>query len=122
MSRGRFWGSVAGAALVIAALLNFLFPYGLLGAETEADRQRLWLLMLWTSGVLAICFGSAGLLNAFSAIGFRDVAEHGSLNAAVEAKRESIRGAGSGFYNFAGWTVSMGLALVLIYFVVWLVT
>lgn len=122
MKPAKFWATAAAVASAVAILLAFAFPYGLLGADGDADRRRVWLLCLWTFGVLAICFGGAGLLNAFSGVGFRDVSEAGSLEIAVEAKRDSLRHAGSGFYNFAGWTVSTGLFLVLIYFVAWIST
>lgn len=120
MTRSRFWASALATAAVVAALLAWLFPYGPLGIEDEVERQRAWLLTLWTAGMLAICFGAAGLLNAFSGVGFRDVSEAGSLEAAVQARRETIEQSRSGFYNFAGWTVSTGAALVLIYFAAWL--
>lgn len=122
MRPAKFWATAAAVAVVAAILLAFAFPYGLLGIDTEVDRRRVWLLCLWTFGVLAICFGGAGLLNAFSGVGFRDVSEAGSLEVAVETKRDSLRQAGDGFYNFAGWTVSTGGFLVLIYFVAWLST
>ena len=120
MNRGRFWLTAAAAALVIAAAAAWLFPYGALGLDSEADRQRGFLLTLWTFGVLAICFGSSGLLGAIAPLGFRDVAEHGSIQAALEAKQEAARQGGSAFYNFAGWLVTAGAGLIVIYFVAWL--
>lgn len=120
MNRRRFWLSAAAVAVVTAAALAVIFPYGALGIESAADRRQAWHLTLWTSGILAICFGSAGLLNAFSAIGIRDVAEHGSVIDAVEARRSSRESAESNFFNFAGWLVTTGFMLVTIYFMAWL--
>ena len=122
MRPSRFWLTSFGVAAAAAILLAVAFPYGLLGFDSEGDRLRIWLLCLWTLGMLAICFGGAGLLNAFSGVGFRDVSEAGSLEVAVATKKDSLRQGGSGFYNFAGWTVSTGGFLVLVYFLAWLYT
>lgn len=120
MKPAPFWLGALAVALLTAMLLAFLFPYAAIGIEGAAERQRAWLLTLWTSGVLAICFGAAGLLNAFSVIGIRDVAEHGSVIDAISAKRERRESGDSNFYNFAGWLVTTGAMLVIIYFVAWL--
>jgi hypothetical protein len=120
MSRRTFWLGAAAVAIVTAAALAVIFPYGALGIESAAERRQAWHLTLWTSGVLAICFGSAGLLNSFSAIGIRDVVEYGSVIDAVEAKRSSRDSNESNFYNFAGWLVTTGFMLVGIYFMAWL--
>lgn len=117
MTASRFWGTSALAAVVLAVLLQWAFPYGALGLVTPEDRERVYLLLLWTSGVLAICFGMAGIFG--TSLGFREVAEAGSLQAAVEAKRESLKKASGSFYNFAGWIVATGLFLIGIYFIVW---
>jgi hypothetical protein len=72
---------------------------------------------------MAICFGAAGLLSAVSVVGFRDVHDVGSVTAALDAHREeAAKRRESGIYNFAGWTVSVGVWLVLIYFFAWLTT
>jgi hypothetical protein len=121
MKRHHFWGSSFLAAAAFGALLGLLFPFGALGLETSAERNQVWLLTLWTSGVMAICFGASGLLIAITPIGFKDVVEAGSVVGAIEARRAE-RQTDSPFYNFAGWTVATGLFLILIYFVVWIVT
>jgi hypothetical protein len=100
-----------------------LFPYAQLGIDTPDDRLRTWLLTTWTSGVMAICFGAAGLLSTVSFIGFRDVHEVGSVTAALDAQREEAsRRRASGIYNFAGWTFCTGVCLIAVYFVAWLIT
>jgi hypothetical protein len=119
----HFWGTALLAAAALGAAIALLFPFGALGIEAGAERERGWLLAVWTAGVMAICFGASGLLGAFSPITFRDVADAGSVLAAVDAKRESKqRHRETAFYNFAGWTVSFGGFLLLLYFVGWLVT
>jgi hypothetical protein len=120
MQRIYFWMSALGVALLIAALAALLLPYGVLGMDTLADRQRGWLLTVWTAGVMGICFGGSGLLAAVAPISFRDVAEAGSVPSAIEAYREARERQGpSPFFNFAGWTASTGGFLVLIYFAGW---
>lgn len=120
MTHVRFWGTAAAGAAVFALVTLFLTPFELLGADAPAERHRIWLLTLWTGGVMAICFGGAGLISAFGPIGFRDVAEVGSVSEAIEARREMRRrSSASPFLNFAGWMVATGGCLVLIYFVAW---
>jgi hypothetical protein len=117
----RFWISALLAATVFAAAAAWLFPYGLLRmeAEAEAERYRAWLLILWTAGVMGICFGATGLFSSALPLGFRDVAEAGSVSAAREARRRDS--AASPFYNFAGWAVTSGGFLLIIYLIAWLI-
>ena len=118
MSRLQFWLGAAGAAIAITVLIALAFPYGALGLQGEADRHRALLLSVWTVGVLAICFGATGLLAVHSPIGFRDVAEAGSVDSAIRTHRQQRAQRGeSPFYNFAGWTVTTGGMLILAYFV-----
>lgn len=109
------------AALVFALLVKLLLLYPALGIA-PADRPRIQLLALWTAGVLAICFGTAAYLTKLSPIGFRDVAEAGSLTAALEMRREGrARTKSAGKRNFATWTILTGCWLILLYFLSWLV-
>jgi hypothetical protein len=118
LKRIYFWLSAAGVAGATAGAIALLFPYGPLGIEGAAERQRAFLLTVWTTGVLAICFGGTGLLALHSPISFRDVAEAGSVSAAIDTHRElRDRRGESPFFNFAGWTVTTGGMLILIYFV-----
>ena len=120
MNRGRFWVSACLVAMAFAAAAAWLFPYGPLGLETVEERERAWMLTLWTAGVMAICFGAAGMLSSITPLGFRDVADAGSLVAAREARREGRGARSSALYNFAGWTITAGIALLVIYFIAWL--
>ena len=121
MSRARFWSAAILAPLAFAVATYWLIPYASLGLDGAGDRDRVWLLTLWTAGVMAICFGSAGILSSITPLGFRDVAEAGSLLAAREARREGHRNRSMGIYNFAGWTVIAGAMLLVIYFIAWLI-
>ena len=115
----RFWGSALALALVFAAAAAFLFPYEALRLTAPADRVRVWLLVLWTTGVMAVLFGLAALLTFFTPLGFREVHDAGSVTAAREARKQA-RGPGQGFHdNFAWWLVCTGFLLILLYFVAW---
>ena len=115
----RFWVSSLALALVFAAAAAFLFPYEALRLVGPEDRVRIWLLVLWTSGVMAILFGIAALLTFFTPLGFHEVHDAGSVTAAREARKQA-RGPGQGFHdNFAWWLVCTGFILIALYFVAW---
>lgn len=115
----RFWIAAVGVAIGWTLLSAHLFPYDALGLTTETDRSRVWLLLLWTSGVMAICFGAAGLLEHGSPLGFRDVAAAGSLTQALQQRRGARRSGAPYHANFAWWLIVTGALLIVIYFVVW---
>lgn len=115
----RFWMAAIGVAGGWAVASSVVFPYEALGMETGAERLRVWLLILWTSGVMAICFGAAGLLSYGGPIGFREVADAGSLTGALTARRRAKRQSGSVYTNFACWMLVTGALLVGIYFLAW---
>jgi hypothetical protein len=119
MPRIYFWITSLGVALAVATATATLFPYEALGIAQGVERHRTWLLTVWTSGVMAICFGATGLLSGIVPIGVRDVEAAGSVQAAVDERRKRLRTGESAFYNFAGWTVSTGAFLVLVYFAGW---
>lgn len=115
----RFWIAAICFAGGWAVASSYLFPYEALGLETGAERLRVWLLFLWTSGLMAICFGAAGVLSYGGPIGFREVAESGSLTGAMTARRRARLGRGSLYTNFAWWLIVTGALLIGIYFVAW---
>lgn len=115
----RFWVAAAAVAAAWTVLASVLLPYEALGLTSGEDRSRAWLLTLWTSGVLAICFGSAGLIGHLTPLGFREVADAGSLTQAIEDRRRSRRQGGSFHSNFAWWLIVTGGLIILIYFGVW---
>ena len=118
-----FWGSALGVAIGFALLAPLLVPFRRLGLETLADRQRVWLVTLWCGGVLAVLFGASSLLGTFGGIGARDVLESGSVHLAVEERHRSRRqwGAEPFHRSFGWWSVSVGLLLLVFYFIAWLV-
>ncbi|HEV2129931.1 MAG TPA: hypothetical protein VGR27_02450 [Longimicrobiaceae bacterium] len=117
-----FWGTAVGIALGFALLAALLLPFDALGIRTLEERERAWLLTVWTGGVLAILFGLSALLGAFSGMGFREVVEAGSVREAVETHRRSLTnwGAGAFHHSFAWWVISTGGLVVAIYFVGWM--
>ena len=118
-----FWGSAVLAAAAFAALVPVLFPYEGLGLVTAADRERVWLLTVFTGGVMAVLFGLSGILSGPRLITTRDVVEAGSVGKAREAVERSLRGHGeerTRWRNFGTWVVAMGASLIAIYFVLWL--
>lgn len=119
MRRGAFLASAAAAAGAFAGAAAWLFPYRTLRLDSPELRWNAWLLTLWTAGVLAICFGVAGLLGQGAPLGVRDVAHAGSLGDALR-ERHLSRSARAGA-NFATWLLALGAALLAIYFVAWVV-
>jgi hypothetical protein len=115
----RFWGSALAAALAWAALVPVLFPFGALGLDRASEGNRIWMLVVCCTGVLAMLFAGGALLAGPRGVGARDVAEAGSVSAALEAARRT-RGERRERHlrtrNFATWLVAFGGALVLIYF------
>jgi hypothetical protein len=118
----KFWGAALAVALLFALAAALFLPYRSLGLLTEADRWRAWLLTLWTGGVLCILFGITTLLGYGRSIGFRDVAEAGSVPDAIEAQKKVRKTAAdlADFHgNFAWWIVSTGVLIILVYFAGW---
>lgn len=121
MSRSalRYWGSALAVALIVAASAALFFPYAALGLRTAAERERVWLLTVWTAGVLAVLFGVTARLGWARGIGVREVAEAGSFRAAVDARRSSERAAPVRQADV--WIIATGVFLIGIYFAGWLV-
>jgi len=117
--RTYFWASAVCASVAFAAIVALLFPYSALGYDSIAEMRRAWLLTVFTGGAMAICFGFSGLLSTIAPVTFADVAQAGSVPAALSAQEERKNQEDDPFYNFAGWTVSTGVLLILIYFAGW---
>lgn len=116
-----FWASALGVAMAIAGLVPVLFPFRQLGLLTEADRERVWLLAVFTAGIMAILFGIAAWLGGPRMLTVRDVVEAGGVTQAL-GKREMVnrhRNDRPRYGNPATWTIAMGGFLVAIYFVLW---
>jgi hypothetical protein len=117
----RFWLSALGAAAAFAFAARFLLPYGALQRVTPSERIQVWLLTLWCVGAMAICFGLPALLGRASPVGVKDVADAGSVTAAIEARR-ARRDEPHRWLNFGSWLALFGALLIGIYFVAWGVT
>lgn len=117
----KFWAAAVLAAAGFAAAVWLIMPYEALAAHTAPQRFRIWLLTVWTAGVLAIMFGAAALIAHGTGLGVRDIARAGSLRAALDERRSADAGGGTPFHrNFGWWIVVTGFLLVAVYFVVWL--
>ena len=115
----RFWGLAMGVAVLVALAAAVLLPYEAIGLRTGEERERAWMLTVWTAGVFAILFGLTARLGGAPGLSVRDVEEAGSVAAAVEARRRS-RKVDEGF-RVDVWLVATGGILVGIYFLGWLV-
>lgn len=120
---GIFWGTAFCVAAGFALLAALVLPFEALGQTTLQERERAWLLTVWTGGVLAILFGLSALLGGFSGLGFREVLEAGSVRGAIDTHRRALtRWGGADFHrSFAWWVISTGGLLIGIYFAAWLI-
>lgn len=114
----RFWGWAFGVAGAVAAAAALLMPYEALGLRTGAERERAWLLTVWTAGVMAVLFGATARIGA-RGLGVRDVADAGSVRAALEERKRAERAAAGPGLDL--WIVATGGILIGIYFAGWLV-
>jgi hypothetical protein len=112
----RFWGSAALVSIVYSAVVPLLFPYGLIGLDRAADRERVWLLVVFTTGVMFLLFGLSVLIG-FRGVGLREVIEAGGAQRALERHRAGKVDDGAPYtHNFAWWCVATGALLVVVYF------
>lgn len=113
----RFWGSAALVSIGYAALAPLLFPYGLIGLDRAVDRDRVWLLVVFCTGVMLLLFGLSALGGGFRGMGLREVIEAGGVRQALERERSGKRDDGTSYtQNFAWWCVATGALLLVIYF------
>lgn len=122
MTTPRFWASAALAAVAYAALVPVLFPFGATGMDPATERDRVWLVVVFYTGMLALLFGVAALVSGPRGVSTRDVVESGSVGRALEAVRRSReRGPERrlAWRNFATWITAFGAALLLCYFALW---
>ena len=113
----RFWGSAALVSIAYAALVPVLFPYGLIGLDPAVDRERVWLLVVFCTGVMFALFGLSALGGGFRGLGLREVIEAGGVRQALERERPAKRDDGTSYTrNFAWWCVATGALLLVVYF------
>ena len=113
----RFWGWALGVAALVAVAAALLMPYEAIGLRTEPERERAWLLTVWTAGVTAVLFGATARLGR-RGVGFRDVVDAGSVRGAIQARRSAEGGEVGRMLDV--WLVATGGILIGIYFVGWL--
>jgi hypothetical protein len=116
----KFWGSAALVAIAFAALVPVLFPFRALGMDPALERDHVWLLMVFTAGMMMVLFGASGLIAGKRSVGVRDVVEAGGVRQALDraAEREERRAAGY-TSNAAVWTIATGALLLAAYFALW---
>jgi hypothetical protein len=108
----RFWGSAAAASIGFAALVPLLIAV----ADPAEDRHFVWLLTVFTAGVMLALFGLAALIGGRRSVGLRDVIEaKGVVNALrrVEQDRSESPPYTS---NAAVWCIVTGALLLVVYF------
>ena len=123
-SARMFFGSAAAFAVVFAALVPVLFPFGLIGRYSPADRERVWLVTVFATGVMMALFGISARLGGFSFITTRAVVESGGVrnvlaHRAAEKRKQAREDAGGFRGDFAVWITVTGVFLVGIYFALW---
>jgi hypothetical protein len=116
MSSRRFWLSAVLAALGVSGLA-LLVPMGLHVREL-GEFRRIWLLTVWTAGVMALLFGLAARLGGFRGFGLREISEAGSFAEAVERRRQARQGSHAPAADV--WVIVTGGLLVAVYFAGWL--
>ena len=112
----RFWGSAAAASIGFAALVPLLIA----AANPAEDRHFVWLLTVFTAGVMMALFGLAALIGGRRSVGLRDVIE---AKGVVNALRRVGQGGGeSQAYtsNAAVWCIVTGALLIVVYFTLWM--
>lgn len=113
----RFWGSAALVSTAYAALVPLLFPFALVGLDPAAERDTVWLLCVFCTGVMFVLFGLSSLGGGLRGVGLREVIEAGGVRQALERERPEKRGDEAVYTrNFAWWCVATGALMVAIYF------
>jgi hypothetical protein len=112
----RFWGSAAAVSIAFSALVPLLFPFRAIGLDPAVDRERIWLLVVFTAAVMLVLFGLSAWLGGRRLVGMRDVIDAGGAQQAL--RRVAERGEPSAGYtrNAAAWCIVTGGLLLVIYF------
>jgi hypothetical protein len=111
----RFWGSAAAASIGFAALVPI--PIALSPAE---DRYRVWLLTVFTAGVMMALFGLAALISGRRSVGFRDIMDAGSVGDALRRAGQGRAENAAYTTNAAVWCIVTGALLIVVYFALWM--
>jgi hypothetical protein len=115
----RFWASAAAVAIVFPALVPVLFPFRALGMDRALERDHVWLLMVFTAGVMMVLFGASGLIAGKRSVGVRDVVDAGGVRQALDRASEREERRADYTHNAAVWTIVTGAMLLAAYIVLW---
>lgn len=112
----RFWGSAAAASIGFAALVPLLIAV----ANPAEDRHFVWLLTVFTAGVMLALFGVAALIGGRRSVGLRDVIEAKGVVNALRRVGQEDRGESPPYTsNAAVWCIVTGALLIVVYFALW---
>ena len=111
----RFWGSAAGACIGFTALAPLIIAW-----SPAEDRQFVWLLTVFTAGVMMALFGLAALISGRRSVGLRDVIEAKGVGAALARARQDRTESEAYTSNAAVWCVVTGALLIAAYFALWM--
>lgn len=121
----RFWGSAAGVSIAFAALVPLLFPFRAMGLDPATERERVWLVVVFYTGVMMVLFGLGAWIGGRRSIGLRDVVEAGGVKQALdraEREKKSAAAEEAGYtHNAAAWCIVTGALLIVIYFALYAV-
>lgn len=113
----RFWGSAAGASIVFAALVPLLFPFRAMGMDPAVERTRVWLVVVFYTGVMLVLFGAGAWIGGKRSVGLRDILDAGGVKQALDQAAARTTEDESGYTrNAAAWCVVTGVLLLVIYF------
>lgn len=123
-SARMFFGSAAAFAAAFAALVPVVFPFGLIGEYSATDRERVWLVSVFATGVMMALFGVSARLGGFSFVTTRAVVESGGVrnvlaHRAAEKRKQASEDTGGFRGDFATWVIVTGVFLLCIYFALW---
>jgi hypothetical protein len=115
----RFWGSAAAASIAFAALVPVLVPFRAIGLDPATERDFVWQLTVFCTGVMLVLFGLGAWISGRRTIGLRDVLESGGVRQALD--RAGARDVEDAPYtrNAAVWCAVTGALLLVIYAVLY---
>lgn len=112
----RFWASAAAASIGFAALVPLLIA----AANPAEDHRFVWLLTVFTMGVMLVLFGLAALIGGRRSVGLRDVIEAKGVVNALRRVEQDRAESPSYTANAAVWCIVTGGLLVVVYFALWM--
>ena len=112
----RFWGSAAAACIAFTALAPLIIAW-----SPAEDRQFVWLLTVFTAGVMMALFGLAALISGRRSVGMRDILDAGGVRQALDRAERRDQGESPAYTaNAAVWCVVTGALLIAAYFALWM--